>query len=53
MSSTLIGTELEKKGKLTKDKSVNEEKETAESKVYNVEESRAYITSIKNKNLKG
>ena len=49
---TLIGTELEKTGKLTKDKNINEEKETEESKFDNFEEGQASITSIKNKNDK-
>ena len=48
MSPNLIGTELEKTGKLTKDKNVNEGKETKDSKEDNVGESRSSITSIKN-----
>ena len=43
----MIGTELYKTVKITKDKNVNEEKKE-ESKVDNVEESHASITSIKN-----
>ena len=58
MLPTLVGIDLEKKEKFTKDESVdeeketaesNEEKETAESKGDHVEEDQAYITSIKNK----
>ena len=37
MSPNFIGPELEKTGKLTKDKNVNKKKETEESKVDNVE----------------
>ena len=37
MSPTLIGTESDTTDKVTKDKSVNEEKETADSKVDNFE----------------
>ena len=49
MSSNLIGPDLDKTDKITKDKNVNEEKETEESKVDNAEEARVYITPIKNK----
>ena len=45
----MIGRELDNTGKLTKDKKFNEEKETEESKVDNVEEYRACFTSIKKK----
>ena len=48
MSPNLIGTELEKTGKLTKDKNVNEGKETKDSKEDNVGEYQSSITSIKN-----
>ena len=44
---TLIGPKLYKAGKAAKNKSVNEEKETADSKVDNLEEYQASITSIK------
>ena len=43
MPPTFIGTDLEKTGKITKDKSVNEEK-TTESKVDIFEEAQTYIT---------
>ena len=36
ISPNLIGTELDKTGKITKDKNMNEEKETEESKVDNI-----------------
>ena len=49
ISPILIGNELDNTGKLTKDKSVNQEKETDESKIYNVEEAQESITSIKSK----
>ena len=43
---------MENTGKITNDKSVNEGKEMAESKVDNVKEVWSSITSIKNKNEK-
>ena len=49
MSPNLIDPELERTGKLTKDKNVNQEKETEESKLDSVEEARSSITFIKNK----
>ena len=49
MSTNFIVPELYKTGKLTKDKNVSKEKETEYPKVDNVEEYRASITSIKNK----
>ena len=52
MSTTLIGPQFDNTGKIIKNKTVNDEKETAESKVDNVEEARASITSTKNNNEK-
>ena len=49
MSSIFIGNELDNTGKIANDKNVNEEKGTEYSRVNNVEESKASITSIKNK----
>ena len=49
MLPNLNGPELEKTCKLTKFKNVNEEKETVESKLNNVEEYQASSTSIKKK----
>ena len=37
ISTNLIGPDLDKRGKLTKDKNMNEEKEIEDSKVDNVE----------------
>ena len=52
MLPTLIGPKFYKAGKAAKNKSVNEEKETADSKVDNLEEYQASITSIKKNNKK-
>ena len=52
MFTTLIGPELENICKLAKDKNINKEKETEESKVDNIEEDQAYITPTKKKNEK-
>ena len=49
MLPKFIGPEFEKTGKLAKNKNVNEEKETEESKVDHFQEDRESITSIKKK----
>ena len=49
MSLNWIGPELEKTGKLTRNKNVNEERETGVSKLNNFEEAQSSISSIKKK----